>query len=495
MWQKKMEETKSDIKKNKIMLIHPPGKLFQRGEDRCQINIEATVSQSLHACNDLGYAASVLLLENYEVKLHDYQGEKRNEKELFSDLKEFEPDMLVISITDSTIYQDIELIKKIKQIFNPIIVLKGAIFWEYNKDFIAELDLQNVDFLIGVELECSIGKLANYALRSNEKIENIPNLFYKDSQGNFIPNKFSCWEKNIDKIPFPARHLMDNELYLRPDTGETMATIQTSRGCTGNCIYCLVPVLSGTKVRFRSPENVFEEIKECYEEFNIKNFFFRSDSFTIDANWVKKLCDLIIGSNLFGKIEFTANSRVFPLQKETLELMKKAGCFLVAFGLESGSEDTMKKIHKGATVEHNRQAITWAKEVGLQIFGMFVIGFPWETKEHILQTKNFIHETKPDFVEINLALPFPGTKLYDLCKDTPNFNNNRFGMDFFNPKIQINQNFTCEELIKLRKNMLLSYYLKPGYIYKKLYSLLAKKKYKVLKNYIKYGINMLKKLH
>lgn len=481
-------------KKNKVMLIHPPGKLFQRGEDRCQINLEATVSQSLHACNDLGYAASALLKENYEVKLRDYQGENISEKELYSDLEEFKPDMLVISITDTTIYQDIELVKQIKKSFNPIIVLKGAIFWEYNKDFINKLTLQDIDFLIGVELEFSITKLANYSLRSIGNVTDIPNLFYKNNQGIFIPNNFGVWEQNLDNIAFPAREIMKNELYLRPDTGETMATIQTSRGCTGNCIYCLVPALSGTKVRFRSPENVFEELKECYEKFNIKNFFFRSDSFTIDEEWVNKLCNIIINSNLWKKIEFTANSRVFPLNKETLAIMKKAGCFLVAFGFESGSEDTMKKIHKGATVEHNRQARKWAKEVGLQVFGMFIIGFPWETKEHILQTKRFIHEIKPDFVEVNLALPFSGTKLYDMCKENPDLNENLFGMDFFNPKIGINKNFSCEELIKFRKNILLSYYLTPGYIGRSLYYVLSQRKYKVLKNYIKYGLNMLKKL-
>lgn len=484
-----MEVKKSN---NKIMLIHPPGRLFQRGEDRCQVNLEATVAQSLHACNDIGYAASALLKAGYQVKLKDYQGEKLNEKELFEDLQEFKPDILLISITDATILNDIELVKRIKEVINPIIVLKGAIFWEYNTEYINKLNLSNVDFLIGAELEFSIVKFANYAIKALGDIKDVPNAFYKDEEGKFIPTVFGLREQNLDEVEFPARNLMNNSLYVRPDTGEPMATIQTSRGCTGNCIYCLVPSLSGNKVRFRSPENVFKEIEECYYEYGIKNFFFRSDSFTINADWVENLCNLIIKSDLNKKIEFTANSRVFPLKRETLEIMKKAGCFLVAFGFESGSEETMQKIQKGATVEHNRQAMKWAKEVGLQVFGMFVIGFPWETKKHINETKKFIHEIEPDFIEVNLALPFSGTRLHEMCKE--NIDENVLSMDFFNPKIPINNSFSCEELIKLRKNILLSYYLTPSYIVRKLQYIIKTNNYKMFSNYFKYGINMLKKL-
>lgn len=476
------------------MLIHPPGMLFQRGEDRCQVNLEATVAQSLHACNDIGYAASALLKAGYQVKLKDYQGESLNEDDLFKDLQEYNPDILVISITDATILHDIELVKRIKKVINPIIILKGAIFWGYNENYINRLDFDKVDFLVGAELEFSIVKLADYILKSEGNIKDVPNTFYKNSDGRFTPADFGIREQNLDDVEFPARQLMNNNLYIRPDTGEPIATIQTSRGCTGNCIYCLVPPLSGNKVRFRSPENVFKEIDECYHKYGIRNFFFRSDSFTINSDWVENLCNLIINSDLHKKIEFTANSRVFPLKKETLEIMKKAGCFLVAFGFESGSEETMKKIQKGATVENNRQAMKWAREVGLQVFGMFVIGFPWETKEHINKTKKFIREIKPDFIEVNLALPFSGTKLHEICKENKKIDENVLSMDFFNPKVLINDTFSCEELIKFRKNILLSYYLTPSYIIKKFIYIIKTRNYKILLNYFKYGIKMLKKL-
>ena len=98
---------------------------------------------------------------------------------------------------------------------------------------------------------------------------------------------FKIWSDNLDEIPFPARDLMKNEMYPRPDTGEPMATIQVSRGCPSACTYCLTPVISGKSLRKRSIENIFAEIEECYYKHGIRNFFFKADTFTIDSSVFK----------------------------------------------------------------------------------------------------------------------------------------------------------------------------------------------------------------
>ena len=229
-------------------------------------------------------------------------------------------------------------------------------------------------------------------------------------------NKFFYLDKNLDKIPFPDRKLMNNLLYTRPDTEDAQATISTSRGCPSNCIFCLTPTISGKKLRLRSPSNIFEEINECYNTHKIKNFFFKSDTFTINKKWVLELCNLIINSDLFGKIEWVANSRTKPIDKETLEIMKKAGCWLVAFGFESGSPETLEKTKKGTSLEDNYRATKYAKEVGLKIFGFYMIGFPWENKTHLEKTKKMIFKINADFIELHLATPFYGTELYKMAK-------------------------------------------------------------------------------
>lgn len=480
----------------KIMLIYPPGKMYQRGEDRSQGNIDDSSATSMRACNDLGYAAAVLLRQGYEVFLKDYQTEKLTETDLFFDLQHESIDMIVMSVTNATIFSDIELVNRIRTKFQCIVVLKGAIFYNAETEMLKLLDLKKVDFLVGGELDFAIGKIADYSFKNMGNVQDINNIFYKDkcsdSDYKMIPTKFHVWDTDLDAQPFPARQLMKNNLYVRPDTGKAMATIQTSRGCPARCIYCLSPDISGRKVRFRTPQNVFEEIVECYTKYNIKNFFFKADTFTIDAKWVEQLCHLIINSELYGKIEFTANSRVRPLQESTLKLMKKAGCFAVAFGFESGNQKTLDMIKKGTTIEDNIKAMQWAHNAKLQVYGFYMIGFPWETKEMINDTIKHMFELNADFIEIHIALPYYGTELYDLCQTEGVLKKGTLGSDYFHSSIMGTKYVTIEELVDIRNKAMKKYYLRPAYIMKKLcYSI---KTPIVFKNYIKYGLRLLKNM-
>ncbi|MBU9724572.1 B12-binding domain-containing radical SAM protein [Lachnospiraceae bacterium ASD4241] len=472
----------------KVLLMYPPGPLFQRGEDRCQQNIDDGSAQAMRACNDLGYAAAVLLRKNYNVKLRDYQTEFCSEADMFRELEEYQPDMVMISVTNTTIFDDIKISNRIKEKTNAVMVLKGAIFYDPEQAMLDLLDLSKVDYLIGGEVDFAIDLIADYEFHNKGNIEDVDNILYKDADGNIKRTPFHVWGQDLDGQPFPARQLMNNALYTRPDTDEPMATIQTSRGCPSNCIFCLSPEISGKKVRFRSPQNVMDEMTECYEKFGIRNFFFKADTFTINAQWVKELCTLIINSPLHNKIAFTANSRVRPLAKETLVLMKEAGCFTIAFGFESGSDDTLTKVHKGATVAENIQACAWSKEAGLTVWGFFVIGFPWETKEHIMETKKLIFQMKPDFIEITLALPFYGTPLYNMCKEDNLLAQSVLGSDFFHSSMKGTKYLSMEELLKLRRNILLQYYLRPSYIFKKMGECITHPK--IFLNYCKYGIKL-----
>ncbi len=474
--------------KKKVLLFYPPGALFQRGEDRCQQNIDDGSAQAMRACNDLGYAAAVLLQSGYQVKLQDYQTQGDTFEMLEKDMDEFDPDMIMMSITNTTIFDDIKVINRLCEKHHPIVVLKGALFFAPEQAMLDMIDFTNVDYLIGGEIDFCIGKIADYCFKGIGKPEEINNILYKDAEGKMIPTRFHVWDDDLDAQPFPARQLMNNSLYIRPDTKETMATIQTARGCPSQCVFCLTPEISGKRVRFRSPQNVLEEMIECYEQFGIRNFFFKADTFTINPEWVKEMCELIIQSKLYGKIQFTANSRVRPLKKETLELMKKAGCFLVAFGFESGSDEMLQKMRKGATVEENRQAAHWCKEVGLPFWGYFVIGFPWETKEDILLTKKLVLETDPDFIEVTIALPFYGTPMYETCKKEGLLAKSVLGSDFFHSSTKGTMHLTIDEVMKLRKDILLSFYLRPQYILRKMKECITQPS--VFVQYVKYGLKL-----
>ncbi|MCQ2532256.1 MAG: B12-binding domain-containing radical SAM protein [Saccharofermentans sp.] len=468
-----------------VFLMYPCGDMFQRGEDRCQSNIKSSTSTSMRACNDLGYMAAILR-DNHSVFLRDYQTEGASFDELCEDVCKFMPEMVVVSTTNATVFNDMDQIASLKEKtgLSFTVVFKGAIFFDAEKDLISQLDKGVVDIFVGGEIDWVIKDIVE-----KEDLHSVPGIIIKEGD-TWVKTKCDCWNVDLDAIPFPARDLMNNALYTRPDTGEPMATIQTARGCPSNCIYCLTPTISGKAVRTRSPENVFAEIQECYDTYGIKNFFFKADTFTINKNWVLSLCNMIKNSNLDGKIAYTVNSRVKPISEEVLVALKETGCFTIAYGIESGSDETMKLIKKGATVEDARNAIALTKKVGIPIFGFFMIGFPWETEAHIKETEKLIFELDCDFMELHIALPYYGSRFYEMCKSEGVLSGEELGTDYFHAGTTGTKYVPMKRLLGIRKRILLKYHCRPSYIFHKMKACHFSPK--IIGNYVKFGLRLVK---
>ncbi len=475
----------------KVMLLYPPGKLYQRSEDRAQCNIEDSATVTIHACNDLGYAAAILRNNGYEVFLKDYQTEGLTENEALSDIESFQPDAVFISTTNATVFSDIEFINRIRENRNFRIIIKGAIFFDTKPELLDILDLTNIDVMVGGESNFVILPIIDALLSEKGSLSAVNGIIYKEN-GELKRTEFSCWETDLDSLPFPARDLMNNALYQRPDTGEPMATIQVSIGCPSNCIYCLTPIISGKRVRFRSVENVFAEIEECYYKYGIKSFFFKADTFTINKDWAIALCDKIINSPLYGNISFTVNSRTNTLSQVLCTKLKLAGCFMLAIGFESGSDETLKKIKKGATISDSLNAARLAKEAGLPIFGFFMIGFPWETEEDIKKTLNFALSLGIDYVELHIAMPYYGTGLFDYCEEYGTMEDTSYGFDVVNPNTKGTKYVSMKRINQLKRGFLIKFYLRPSFVADKVITCI--KHPSELKNYAYYGLRLLKNL-
>jgi len=502
----------------RALLIYPPGPVYQRGDDRCQSNVEASAAASTRSCNDLGYAAAVLRDFGYTPTIKDFQTERYRYRRALDEVIAFQADLLMISVTYGSIYDDLLFAKAVRDGYaltgkpNLTIVLKGAVFFNPPEAIMRELDVSSADYLIGGEVDTSIGLIADYALRGKGDPDAIPAILYKPRKDKaieeregahsssfdsscshetaFIRTRFDAWNTELDDIPFPARDLMDLSLYKRPDTGSPMATIQTSRGCYGSCTYCMAPTVSGRRVRFRSPQNVFAEIEECYTLYEVKDFYFKSDTFTANEKWVRELCELIIDSPLAGKIAFSVNARVRPLQKETLQFLKMAGCFLISFSFESGSPETLIKTRKGAKVSDNISAAMWSREVGIPVYGFFTVGFPWEDQSHLKMTQDHIYELKPDYLEIHIALPYWGTKLHELYSQTGALEDRPPGEGSFASNISGKRTLTLGELRRFRRRVQLGYYMRPNYVWNKIAPTL--KSPKTTLDYIFYGLRLIR---
>ena len=318
-----------------------------------------------------------------------------------------------------------------------------------------------MDIAIAGEAETTINTLI-LARRNGTDFSKVGGILFRDHLDQIRQTEPEPFWTDLDKIPFPARDLMKNHLYTRPDTGEPQATIQTSRGCPSQCIFCLSPIISGMKLRERSVGNIIAELEECVNRYHIRNFFFRADTFTMNKKSVIELCKEIINRKL--NISWVANSRVNTIDEERLAWMKKAGCWLVAFGIESGNDEIQKQIKKGSTQAQAREAVKLCKKIGIKTYGFYLIGFPWETKEMIMDTLQLAKELRCDFSEIHIAVPYEGTEFYKIAQDLGILTETAVGHNYFsNPAIGT-LHVSKDELINMRKKALRSLYLSPRYI-------------------------------
>jgi anaerobic magnesium-protoporphyrin IX monomethyl ester cyclase len=189
------------------------------------------------------------------------------------------------------------------------------------------------------------------------------------------------------------------------------AAMVTSRGCPYRCAYCSKPVF-GSRFRARSPEHVVEEIVYLQDRFGVKEIAFYDDTFTLDKKRIHALAEGIIARKL--KIAWTCETRVNLVDRELLTHMKRAGCYALAYGIESASPDIIDVLCKDTTIEQVEKAVKGSREAGLQVIGYFMLGSPGETPDTIRQTIEFAKKLKVDFAQFSITTPFPGTGLYDV---------------------------------------------------------------------------------
>jgi radical SAM superfamily enzyme YgiQ (UPF0313 family) len=468
--------------KRRVFFVVPPTGLYIR-EDRCQTPIEEMKTIALRPPIDLMYSAGSAEAAGAECKLMDYPGERRTWCDLEKDIRDFQPDVIILSITTPSLHKDVEAARLAKEIKPGILTIaKGAHFHVLDRESMELYPM--LDCVIRGEYEQTVAELAQ-----GKPLAEILGITWRSADGSITKNADRPYIDNLDTIPFPARHLTNNALYFRPDTMELQTTIVTNRGCPHSCIYCLAPVVSGKKNRYRSTDNVLAELRECVEKYNISNFLFRSDLFTQNKKWVIELCQKIIDSGL--KINWASNSRVDCINAEMLQWMKKAGCWIIAFGVESGNQNTLDLIKKKATVEQAREAVKLCREAGVKSSVYLLMGLPWDTPETLEDNVRFAKEIQPDFVEIFYTYPFPGTELHKIALEKGLIVEGQIPEDAYANPAMNGMYMTREELANWRRRSLRRIYLQPRYIAR---TLAGAKNPRELANYIKYGAITLKDL-
>lgn len=239
-----------------------------------------------------------------------------------------------------------------------------------------------------------------------------PGFQWLDMEGNVVSSGNAGFISDLDVLPFPARDLLPNEKYKMPFFGrEPFATVISSRGCPYGCSFCRAGVSWGKRVRTRSVPSVIEEIRQLRDRYKMRNIVFMTDSFTFDRDWVLQLCEAMTQQT--PEIRWICNSRVDAVDEEILTAMKRAGCLLISYGLESGSQTILDSCHKGISLDDSKRAVALTRQAGIISFGYFILGLPEETWETVHETIDFALEVEPDYALFHIATPFPGTRLYD----------------------------------------------------------------------------------
>jgi radical SAM superfamily enzyme YgiQ (UPF0313 family) len=329
----------------------------------------------------------------------------------------------------------------------------------------------DIDIIVRGEADETIIELLR-TLEDKRPLDSIAGISYR-SDGKVIHNVDRASIVNMDSLPFPAYHLLPWQRYRpHPPHGMAMpfAAIVTSRGCPYRCAYCSKPVF-GSRFRAQSPDRVVREMAYLKDRFGVKEIAFYDDSFTLDKKRVHAIAEKIVSTGL--KVAWTCETRVNLVDRELLRHMKQAGCYAVAYGIESASPEIIKTLQKDITLAQVEEAVRDSREVGLQVIGYFMLGSPGETPETIRQTIDFAKRLKVDFAQFSVTTPFPGTELYEVYmrnrKESPAWESFVYaGTDNPTTPVFESDKLSRDDLKYWTRRAYRAFYLRPSYFWQRL---------------------------
>lgn len=363
------------------------------------------------------------------------------------------PRLVGITATTPIIHNALNLLKEIKRRDSQILTMIGG-------PHVSALPVPTlkenpgvIDFAVGGEGEHSAYEIVQAIEAGVPFQKEIPGIaFWRD--GQIISGPCRPREQNIDIFGYPARHLFPMDRYI--DTtkyGQELYTLMTtSRGCPGMCTFCGSRATWGRLVRFRSVDDVLGEIQECAEKFGLRNIVFCDDTFTLQRKRTIEICRKII--ELPYKLRIYCSSRPDTISKDRLEWLKKAGCYCVTFGIESGNDEILRRMKKHTTTAMVRKAVRMTQEAGVEVHGSFIIGNVGDTEETIEETVQFALELNLDQIQFSILIPLPGTEIFQLAEETKAFRGEPNNYERFFWYYSVAANFTRlpdERLIEIQK--------------------------------------------
>lgn len=430
----------------------------------------------------LAYVASILKRAGHKVILIDTRILGLSKEKTLSILRDFRPHFLAFRLETYHFHDTLDWIRFLKSKLNIPVVAGGINLTLYPKE---SLSYSEIDYgIIGDAIE-TLPKLL-HSLENEEDIRGIEGLAYRED-GKVKINSPSVRIVNFNDYPFPARDLLPNEKYHSFLSKRKNFTIMvTSRGCPYNCNFCAI---SKILYQERSPQNVVNEIEECYREYNVREIDFFDATFFLNKNRFLEICNEIQRRKI--KIEWSCRTRVDLVDDEILKKAASAGCRQILFGIESANEQILKNIRKGIDHQQTRWTIKLCKKYGIRTMGFFMIGNPGETRQSIEETIKFSKQLKLDFAQFCRTIAKPHTDLDQILKE-------KTGQDYWSEYILSGTDrkrlrtpwtdLSEEEIEGYAKKAYYSFYFRPIQVLMTIYRV---KSIEELLKYIWVGVKML----
>jgi anaerobic magnesium-protoporphyrin IX monomethyl ester cyclase len=411
----------------------------------------------------LGYIATSLRENGFDVEIWDGVKKNMTRQKLEKRLQTADYDVAGFQVYTRSVKEAQEGLNTVKSVDPDIITVIGGPHSSGDPE--GSMAYLKTDYAFRGEAEIGLVQLLKKVSGQEEvPFGSIPNLIWRDN-GKVVCNPLQPIE-NLQIVGIPAWDMINPNDYPYAPIGAfsrkfPLTSISTTRGCPYRCTFCANNTIMGRKVRARQTETVLKEMDLLHDTYGVREFQIIDDNFTSKKELTLGVCRGIIERGWDISLSFPNGVRLSTLDEEILHLLEKAGCYSLGLGIESGSPRTLKNMRKAQSVDEIKEKVNLIHRVTkIRTTGFFIIGYPTEEAEDIMQTINLSKELPINRAQFTICLPVPGSEMTEQMIKAGKLKDLDFSDISFQNIVHVPEGMTLQELRKYRKKAYMEFYLR-----------------------------------